>query len=382
MTIVRWAVYAIQHMLLGLGHLVGRLGNPRTADRILVGLEENAGMLRAVAEALPGTVSVKTNRNLYYSATYDHDLSTHGFLRRALVLPFLLGRLTPGLRAAFYVGGSGFLLGQDGRAREFAFLRRHGVEVMCLFTGSDIRSHERMAAVSRELGRDVLTTYQGAVNAAVASPQAERRRKALAVAADRFASVVFNPGVDQASYLERPTQPFLYFHPDTAFEQTTDKWRSSARRLTVLHAPSSPTIKGTPLVRAAIKALKEDGYDFDYVEILGRPHEEVLAALADAHIALNEFYALMPGVFGIEAMAARAVLLTAADSEIETSLGTEAQEAWVVTPYWRVREKLQWALEHPEELPAQAERGHTWARKHCSSTACTQTVTGYLTAKS
>lgn len=378
MSAARWTIYAVQRLLLRLGYLVGRIDRPRIAGRILVGPEENAGVLRAIAVALPNSVSVKTNRNPYYSVTYDYDLSTHGFLLRALLAPFLLGRLAPGLRAALYVGGSAFLLGQDGRATEFAFLRRHGVEVLCMFTGSDIRSHERMAEISHQLGRDVLTTYQGVADPTVASPVAEQRRRALAASADKYASVVFNPSVDQASFMKRPTQPFLYFHPDSAFEQPTDKWASPTSRLTVLHAPSSPTIKGTPLVRAAVKALLEDGYEFDYVEISGRPHAEVLEALSRAHIALNQFYALVPGVFGVEAMAARAVLLTAADPEIETSLGAEAMGAWVVTPYWRLRERLQWALEHPDELPAQAERGYTWAREHCSATICARTVMSYL----
>ena len=137
-------------------------------------------------------------------------------------------------------------------------------------------------------------------------------------------------------------------------------------RPVIVHAPTSPVIKGTPLVRAALKALKEQGYDFEYLELTNRSNAEVLAALDRAHIVLNQFYAFIPGIFGIEALAANAVLLTSADGTIEPTLPPGANEAWVVTPFWQVYDKLKAVLDNPDTMQSQADRGTAWVGEYCS----------------
>ena len=145
-----------------------------------------------------------------------------------------------------------------------------------------------------------------------------------------------------------------------------EKWLKP-EKLVVVHAPSSPIIKGTPLVRAAIKKLQLEGYDFEYVELIGVPNVVVLNELKRAHIILNEFYAFVPGVFGIEAMSNNAVLLCSADRRIEPTLFEGANEAWVVTPYWLIYDKLKEVLDSPiDQLKRQADEGTLWARKYCT----------------
>ena len=114
------------------------------------------------------------------------------------------------------------------------------------------------------------------------------------------------------------------------------------------------------------KALEEEGYDFEYTELSNQPNSEVLASLDRAHVVLNQFYAFIPGIFGIEALAANAVLLTSADGEIEPTLPPGANSAWVVTPYWQVYENLKTVLEAPEMMQSQADRGTAWVAAHCS----------------
>jgi hypothetical protein len=336
---------------------------------VLVGLEENAGVLHRLARAVPGAISVKSNDNRYYIHSYDVDLSRLPLTARLLAAPITLGRLMTRVHTVIYVGGSGFLLGADGRKKEFEFLRRHGVQILCQFTGTDIRSHRLLGELSVRLERDVITTYQELANPAVFGDAAEKRRQLLAESAEQYAAAIFNPSVDQVSYITRTTLPFLHFFPDEEISEAPAKWQATDR-LTLVHAPSSPMIKGTPLVRAAVKALKEDGFDFDYVEVVGRPNAEVRDLLRGAHIVLNQFYAFVPGVLGVEAMAANAVLLTSADPDIEPSLGPAAAEAWVVTPYWRIYDVLRSVLSNPASLQEQADRGTAWVREYCSASAC------------
>lgn len=44
-------------------------------------------------------------------------------------------------------------------------------------------------------------------------------------------------------------------------------------------SPSNPFVKGTSLVRAAIKKLQVEGYDFEYIELQKMPNEVVLEHL-------------------------------------------------------------------------------------------------------
>ena len=47
-------------------------------------------------------------------------------------------------------------------------------------------------------------------------------------------------------------------------------------------------------------------------------------------------------------MAANAVLLSSADGTIEPTLPSGANDAWVVTPYWRLYDNLKAILDHPD----------------------------------
>ena len=72
----------------------------------------------------------------------------------------------------------------------------------------------------------------------------------------------------------------------------------------VLHSPSNPVGKGSDLVRAAIEALRAAGHAIDYVEVVGRPHREVLAALRDCDFVVDEVFSDTPmASFATEAAA-------------------------------------------------------------------------------
>lgn len=350
-------------------------------EEYVVGVDEVASILHNLSTSLPGAVGVCLFKNPYYEFKYRYNLGAFsGHLSRLVFGPILLGALAVRYRKFVYIGGNGFLFSQhDGRAREFEFLKRQKNFVVCYFTGSEIRSFELLGSYARKNKIDVITTYQPFSSVGIDSPVKEERRKALALAADKFADVIFNPPTDQMSYIERETLPFLYFYPDERIRRVPSKWQE-VKSLVIVHAPSSPLIKGTPLVRAAIKKLILDGYDFEYIELIGVPHSKVLETIKRAHIVLNEFYAFVPGVFGVEAMAANAVLLTSADREVEPTLFEGANEAWVVTPYWMIYENLKSQLDHPDTLQRQADRGTSWVQEYCSYSSSSARFRDYVDA--
>ena len=182
---------------------------------------------------------------------------------------------------------------------------------------------------------------------------------------ETYSDIIFNARVDQLSYLTVDTEPFRYFYPDEQFLKSTTKFEDP-EKLIIVHAPSSPLLKGTDYVRAAIAQLQIERDDFEYREFVGVDNEFVLAALNDAHIALNEFYSLLPGVFGIEALARRCVLVTSADEFLEPDLPAGTNDAWVVTRVDTILDNVRALLDNRAGLEAQANAGWQWAWDNAS----------------
>ncbi len=360
-------------LLLRLSYAVCNVFVARTMPRKewAVGVDEVAANVHNISRALGDTVSVSMTQHPFYAYRYDHALPARfkgRYLRHIVCIlysPILLGYLCCRVNGFLYVAGGGYLLTEfDGREREFRFLKAHGLKIACFFCGSEIRSVRLMNELSRALGRDLISTYQTVAIPGFDANRRETFRKMLAASADAHADHVFNAPVDQISYLRKPVHPFMYFYPDSSFRRNDAKF-SDLRRVRIVHGPSSPLIKGTPLVRAAIKKLQLEGYDFEYKELIGVSNHVMLASLAEAHVVLNEFYALVPGQFGVEAMASHCALITSADDRIETSLPPGANSAWMVTEYWNIYDHLKRLLDDPALIRHYADAGFAWSLEYC-----------------
>lgn len=62
----------------------------------------------------------------------------------------------------------------------------------------------------------------------------------------------------------------------------------------IVHAPSMPQFKGTRRIRAVIEKLRGEGLPIRFIEITGRPHAEVLEALARCDFVIDELYSDSP----------------------------------------------------------------------------------------
>ena len=355
--------------------VLGRLRRGRSEPDIdwVVGPHEVASLVYDIARALPNSISVVLSSHPYYELPYDWSPKPLSRVPGAarwrdwFLGPWTIGRLAARARGFVYVGSEGFLnSGNDLREHEFKFLKRRGIKIVCSFTGNDIRSPKRMREIEEQTGRPNLGTYLANLNPVFGTERYEETKRRIAAITDRYANLIYNADMDQRGYLERPTLPTRYFYPD---DEITDSFTRFAdlQRPVVLHAPSSPIIKGTQLVRAAVAALLEEGYDFEYVELLNVPNEVVKAELRRAHIVMNEFYAFTPGVLGVEAMAAGAALVTSADPAFEPQLPADSGEAWLVTPSHRVLQHLRLLLDEPHRLEPLARRGTQWVRSYASA---------------
>lgn len=340
----------------------------------VVGVDEIASMVIQIASVIPDSYSVSFQRLHYYAnhIGYDYSLAApvgtprHARIRK-FVGPVLLGRLAHEAQGIIYVGGTGFMVGyDDGRDYEMRWAKRHGLKVVCYWTGSDIRSLARMKELETELQRPNIATYIDLVNPGLGSDEAEGARRRLTVACDRWADATFNNSVDHLSYLQASTEPFLYYLPD---ERLGDLSQFDDVTTPVLvHATTSPVIKGTQLVRAAIAKLRAEGYEFEYVELMGVTNDVVVSHLRRAHIVLNQFFGFSPAVFGVEGLCAGTVVMMSADETLETDLAPGSNDAWVVTAHYEVYDNLKRLLDAPDTWRPIAQRGLDWARQHGTAT--------------
>jgi hypothetical protein len=332
-------------------------------------------MIYQIAGVIPDSHSVSLAATTYYAHNYDSMMPSHLIRGRGPLHTFrvlahhslLLANLASRAQGIIYVGPRGFLTyGDDERRFELEFLKKHGVKVALYWCGSDIRSTVLMHELERDMGLPNIFTYIGMVAPDRESTGYERAVRARAKLSDAVADIVFDNPTDHKSYVQRHSEPFFYFMPQERFSETEGKF-DDLGRVIVAHAATSPVIKGTPLVRAAVAQLKAEGHVFDYVEMLGVSNDEVLAQLRRTHISLNQFYGFTPAVYGSESLAARCVVLQSADGSIETTLAPGANDAWIVTRHYQVYENLKRLLENPQLLEAQANRGQEWARRYGSA---------------
>jgi hypothetical protein len=211
--------------------------------------------------------------------------------------------------------------------------------------------------------------YPKGVGTEIDRPFASRAR-----VANKFANWAFSWSSDQASHLScSVSRPPLSF-PDHLIFSNFEKFAPS-QRLRIVHPYTNPIPKGTQLCRASIKALREEDFDFEYVELYGVSNMQVIEELRKAHICLGAFLQFHPGIVGIEAMASSCVLVHSADPSVELMLPTiDGAVPWMVTQHWQLTNNLRVLLENRQELVRRASLGLTWVNKYSSNTVCEEYV--------
>jgi hypothetical protein len=365
---------------------------PKAQISWVIGVEEIAALNKYISISIPDSYSVCLAKNKYYNFDYNFSFATSGiswieYVKRLFVGPALLGYLLNRADRFFYIWSTGFLISIfDQREFEFKFIKTrpsskskgkmtvgnrkydYKKSIVCFFVGNDIRAPRLSIEFARNNAIELSACYYSVVAPARLTEEYDKNKRQLAKVADDYADIIFNAKVDQISYLKKATLPFIYFYPDNSFSRNKAKF-SILSDTKIVHAPSSPVIKGTQLVRAAIAKLKKKGYRINYVELVGVKNEVVLEELRTAHIVLNEFYDLVPGVFGVEALASFCALMTAADETIETDLPQGSNQAWLSTKSYEVYDNLKYLLDNPDKQLLYAERGYEWALQHASQSA-------------
>ena len=334
----------------------------------VIGVTEIAKMIYLYGHCFKNSKTVCLDTNKFYSLKYDYSIDKlqgrFGFLlyglKRFVYGPFLLAYLACKYEVFIYFWSNGFLL---DREYEFLFLKRKNKKIITIFVGDDIRSPSKLREKLNELEYDGFLDYVGMAIPYYFSKGYEEKKKRIAALSDKYADLCFSYSIDQASYLTSKQYFVPYAYDIKDFNRNDDKFDKN-QVIKILHAPSNPLFKGTPLVRAAVKKLKLEGYRFEYKELMGVSNTKVLKELGSCHIVLNQFYGFIPGVLGVESLANHTAVLMSADPDIETGLPQEAKGAWMITKYWQVYDNLKFLLDNPEEIKKYADAGYDFALNH------------------
>jgi len=336
----------------------------------VVGTDEIAGVLRGVAAALPDSYSVNLSIPSLRNSKYNYTISPGPFheARRLLIGPMLLGFLANKSEQFYYIWNRGFLL---SRSSEFKFLKSHGVRLAIMFCGDDIRSPLLHRQICLEKGRDSFVNYGFYLNPPGGPEVYEKVKKATAVEAELYGDVIFNAPVCQSSYLNNESPKLEYAHGFISIDDSQfchDELKFNDEKLRIIHAPTSMSTKGTPFVREAIHRLNQERSDFEYVELQGTPHHEVIEQLHQSHICLNWFLSFGTGVLGAEAMAARCATLMSADPSLEPSIPSPAfgTTPWLITQSHEIYEHLKQLLDDRNKLKEIATQGFDYALENYS----------------
>jgi hypothetical protein len=338
--------------------------------KIVIGVTEIANVLFNMKHLFQeDCIVVCKNRNHFYKTNnYDIDMSNKKHCK-SFFASFVLGKLAKNARFFIYVWYDSFLYNRElyNRELDFRFLKKHDIPIICSFLGDDIRSRKIFLDYCNSINFNTYVEYDNPE--LFLSDTYDSKKRALAEQTDKYASIVFSHEFDQRSYLKSNQYFFPPLINESLFSFNIEKF--SNRPLRIIHVPSAPVLKGTPIVRSVIKQLNHEGYDFQYIELIHESNETVIRELNRSHIVLNQFYALIPGIFGLEAMATGNAVLMSSKPE---NFPYQFNNAWLETEDWQLYGNLKYLLDNPESIVEYAKNGFDYITKNFSKRAILNTI--------
>lgn len=160
---------------------------------------------------------------------------------------------------------------------EFWLLKRSGKNIVMWFCGSDSRAD--------------YCDYMGfKINTKVLIERVREKKKNVMML-EKYAQIIDYQA--SAHFHQKPYIIYNYLSVVVDENEICKVEKEKNDKIKILHSPSDKDAKGTDVFREIIALLKRK-YDIDYVEVTGKPHNEVLRELATVDIALDQAYSDTP----------------------------------------------------------------------------------------
>lgn len=302
-------------------------------------------------------ITVSKRQSVFYD--YNPDIRFPFFLRNSrffelikmICAPFIFLYCISKCHIFIYFWNEALLL---DRSFEFKTLKKYNKILIVRYLGCDIRHWEPAFEELEEKGILHVCCFCGHAFSETCN---KIEKQKTAEESDKYADIIYS-NVDMPSFLKgnyKTTRIPL----DLADYEYSFIENSVPR---VVHAPSNPVLKGTPIIRLALSQLKRKGYEFKYTEIRGRENKEVLSELTQSQIAIDQLGGCGTSLFALEAMACGNIVLGGANKKFNPTI-LEDCPIIQINPL-NIYNKLKWVLDHPEMWNELAIKGREYVRSY------------------
>jgi hypothetical protein len=115
--------------------------------------------------------------------------------------------------------------------------------------------------------------------------------------AEKHANIVVGSPLNTHYFSSSPFVNFLYIgfpQLQTANPPSPGSSKGYQTRVKVLHAPSKPELKGTNIISEIVKQLQNEGLHISYTQLTGVSNDQILAAISDADLVVDQLYSDTP----------------------------------------------------------------------------------------
>jgi glycosyltransferase involved in cell wall biosynthesis len=179
--------------------------------------------------------------------------------------------------SSFFHGTSSFFEMYD-----LPILKLFGKRIIWIFHGSDSRpSYISGSSISEDYGCSIEKCIGTA-----------KKQKKWVKRIERYADVIISHPPSSQFHEKKFIQYLIVGNP---FKCKLEKENyanllTDSGKLRIVHAPSFSECKGSSRFREIMKRMREKGYSFEFIEIVGRPNSEVLIELANCDFVIDELY--------------------------------------------------------------------------------------------
>ncbi len=233
-----------------------------------------------------------------------------------------------------------YTLSPDGW--ELPVLQRLGRRLVVHFRGCEARDRARNMALHPQVNICQDCDHDPYI---CQTPSALRRR----AWARQFADAILVTTPDMHDFMPEAAH-FPFFMPDVAAPPVRDPAGSDGSEITIVHATNQPGIEGTQEIAQIVERLRARGRRIRFRWLHDLPHEEVLAELGQADLAIGKMKMGYYANAQIESMALGVPTITCVRDEFMTD--ELRRSGFIFTTLDQLEETLEYHLDHPEALAA------------------------------
>lgn len=223
----------------------------------------------------------------------------------------------------------------------------------------------------KELGKKVIMQYWGSevrtyskakeINPYIKLKDNDEKliRKELELVSENIKSCIVD--YELAEYVKGYYEDIHYSKVSIDLKKYKVKNIKNNKKILIVHAPTSPEVKGTKYILEAIKGLKNN-YEFDFKLVEKMPHEDAIKIYEEADLIIDQILIGSHGVFAVEAMALGKPVICWISDFMKSKYPKELPI--ISANPDNVKEKIEYFLLNRELLQEYGQKGRKYVEKY------------------